>query len=146
MVQALQPHAMDGADALRLAELRDSKHDVRTQRPNAVELPPANLRTEGMPIPVQAAHYEPTEKDLNPASPAKVNGVSAIPQPADARRDSANLAELERKSRKHSVTISEDCSSPEADRLSWPLLYQIIDVDPATDPSEFPEVARRLAA
>lgn len=66
------------------------------------------------------------------------------PQPASPRRDSVNLTELERKSRKHAVTISEDCYAPTPDRSSWPLLYQMIDVDPGTAASEFAEVARKL--
>lgn len=147
MVQGLHPrHAVDNADSLRVAGLRDPKHDVKNRQSIAVALPPANLRTASpMPIPVQAAHYEPTEKDFSAASPTRANGVSSIPtpQPASTRRDSANLVELEKKSREHSGTICEDGSTPESDRSSWPLLYQIIDVDPATAASEFPEVARR---
>lgn len=100
-------------------------------------------RPEGMPIPVQAKDDVALVEDYETASATKVNAVSATPQPASERRDSAGLEELERKSRKHSSSISVDSSTPEVDRSNWPLLYQMIDVNPTTDESEFPEVARR---
>jgi hypothetical protein len=113
------------------------------------EVSATSLRSEGMPIPVQAAHhYDPTENDertllKDTEAASKSHGISAISSPATERRDSAGLEELERKSRQHSASISMESSTPEVDRSHWPLLYQMIDVHPSTDEREFPEVARR---
>lgn len=144
MFSGHEPHqASSNTDAMRLTDLQDSKHDVKVQRANAVELPPASLKSEGMPIPLQAAKHPACEKDLGVSSPPTTNSSSGPFQSGGGRRGSADLEALERRSRKHSMTISEDCSSPVHERSNWPLLYQMIDVDPATDDSEFPEKARR---
>lgn len=151
MVQAMDSRLnMSGTDAMRLAELQDPKYSAASQRAKEAELPPKSLCPEGMPISCQASHHKPEDKqDLaletapSATSPTRTQGVSAIPQPASDRRDSAGLEELERKSRKHSSTISVDSATPEVNRSNWPLLYQIIDVDPNTAASEFAEVARR---
>lgn len=140
----LEPRqAMKPTDAMSLTELRDSKHDVQHQTTSAIELPPASLRSEGMPISVQASNHPPAEKDLGATSATNPSSTATVAQPERGRRESADLEALEQKSRKHSMTISEDSSSPIYERSNWPLLYQMIDVDPTTDEIEFPEKARR---
>ncbi|CZT20190.1 uncharacterized protein RCC_06047 [Ramularia collo-cygni] len=132
--------ALSDTDALRHTEMRGFK----LQRTRTVDILPTSLRSEGMPIPVSAAQHPIPEEDLEAASATMgLEEVTTVPLSGRVRRESADLEALERKSKVHTRRISEDCSSSEDERSNWPLLYQMIDVPPDTEPSQFPEKARR---
>jgi len=112
MLQALNARlAVCDLQAMRLAELRDVEVSARsTMKKEALE-PDAKSDTN-------AAEHDAVEDDID--------------EHAAHVEDEEEIGENDSDSASGSKTHSEYSDEPEIDKSHWPLLYQIMDVDPET--------------
>ncbi|OQO01605.1 hypothetical protein B0A48_12641 [Cryoendolithus antarcticus] len=144
MMQALNARlAVCDLLAMRLAKLRDLEFQARgTQEFLEVEaLPASRSKSKSTAKP----HEEDVEPLLRPATPEDRNAKQAeedegadeeLPTSHDTAEDDEEVQ-------------AESDEEAEPDKSTWPLLYQIIDVDPRTEDGDFKQACdlslKRLA-